>query len=548
MNLSRTLLGLAAAVICVLAARSLITKGRSVSHEVEFAGNVITFHPGTDKFRGLSHEERADHLARLAEEVLGYAQTQTGLQSAADLVPRLRPGGPGEILIGGTADASAAETLRNNERFGQSIPVSEKWKFQISSLVDEITERDGRPHGRAISRDGAVIRLAGVSDTEFRSLRLSQETRHYMARAMIYRDIVLAAGAGPNIPDHEKLEALLDWTFVNVSAHFEREVPPYPRLVDYNDVPLGLMLRGMGDCDRSVWVLATLAWHAGFEANIVYLHRTIGAISFHAVAEIKLNGRWRAVDPYNNRLYDESVIELSKHDPDFKYARVMFNPFEPEGLLPAVKVAEMIGRFYAPGQRLFFDIQKPVKTFVADHFSGKNPQEYIDRTTAQILLHTSRGELVRLPGADVFIRRWDHPFLLRVYYYEDMWRLKKEADFPFMKTLRRPRIDQLTGRYKEAALAFASLSRDGGDTGLYGEEREYFMILNEYDEKDFTSVEKNVRAYRKKYPLTPRNIMLGYLLAHSLHALGRLEEAVGEYPAGANFKWRGVPRGVPPSN
>lgn len=86
--------------------------------------------------------------------------------------------------------------------------------------------------------------------------------------------------------DEEKIFALFDWTYRNIS------VVPTARGI-FAALPLDIMRRGYGVCDRSAWTFATLAWYAGrYMEDIFILKNPETGDSPHTVAIIFLNGKW----------------------------------------------------------------------------------------------------------------------------------------------------------------------------------------------------------------------------------------------------------------
>lgn len=519
----------------------------SFAGDLNHAGNAITFQLPPDSFTALSYLDRVKKLAEQARFVIHYAKGFTGCTDLTDILSRLKAVEPHTIVIQDAADSELARSFRNATRFSTNLVAYDRQEQVIRYFLDMIQSDDP---SHSISYDHVRQRAFGFSESKHQSASMTSADSQYLERSMIYRDIAAAQGAGAKAgrTATEKLESLLDWTFLNASNHFERIKPPHGRFYDYNDRPLELMLRGMGSCDRSVWVLTTLAFHAGFDCRLVELFRESQFVSFHTVAEVKTEQGWQVVDPYNNIIFKESAWAKSKTDPAYKRCSIFLNPIEPQALLPMMKLYEMLARMYIPDQRFYLDVQQAARTFVRDHVfplgrADRIPslaQEYLTAITEPPAGPSEASANPKITVGDVSLGRWDLPFWVRGYYSDNLFKKIKDANLPFLKTLRPARLHQLAGRYDEADRLFESIKHLPEDkTGMFHEELDYYRILNRFYKKDYSAVEQSVAQYRQTYPDGPRNTMLLYILAHSLEQTRRHGEAVQVYPKGANFEGRG---------
>lgn len=501
--------------------------------DIEFDGNTILFHMPPEKFTALPYAKRAQFLSQQVSAVVSYVKARTGHSDIVEILCRLKPVAPGKIQIMDECDSEWMSAISCNYLFSTHLRFSRAQGDFIQRMVSTLNQE----MGMGLDEKEFLRKMTGFSDTGFLRDRMTPGDIRYLERTMTCRDIARGVIGDPTRPDLEKLDALMDWTFVNVSGHFERTIPGYEDFVDFNDIPLELMLRGMGDCDRSVWVLTRLAYQIGLESHVVYLHRpgAEGGASFHTIAEVRTDQSWKAVDPFNNLIYDKGIVGLSVDTDFFKHSSIYVNHTSPKSFLPIMKIAELIVRSYIPDQRLFFDIKKSVAGFLADVYGNDLPPD----KPAKYLMAMSDNFAVQMGPYDVAFSRWEFPFWLRGYYYQNAYQVYKYRKLPFLAKLREARLSQVLGRYEEAGGLFETLKKTTDGDPRFMEERDYFIILNEFYKKEFKAVERDALEYRTAHPDSPRNIMLRYILAHSLKQMNRLHDARVVYPEGPNFQGRG---------
>lgn len=490
----------------------------AASSVLEIKGNHFFFHMSADSFQRLSYEQRSEWLAEQTFGVMAYAQRYTKCTDVVEILSRLRVVQPGEIEIVNQIDSKKAGEYRQNILFSTNLPHFKKQEDLLREKYDFLTEIDEEM--KDVSFEEISGKLYGFSDTEARQPQFTIRGKSYMERAMIYRDIAASAGGRESSDETGRMQALLDWTYVNVSNHFVREIPGGPNYYDFNDIPLELMLRGMGDCDRSAWVLATLAFHIGLESHVVFLYRTRDDIqSFHTVAEIKVDDAWVTVDPYNHKLYTKNVYELSKTDTDFRNSCVLLNPVEPHAFLPVMSLAELICRFYIPDQRLFFSIDNAAAEFAGELLGPKTKPVYVNDLSDKIFQKISKKSAASFDNTfyidQICASRWDYPFWLRAYYMHDIWSRMKKRMYPFLDDLRQARTEQLLGHYEQAELLFSYSPPTVPDLLLFYEERDYFVILNHYFQKKLRGLASEVSAFQEKHPGSPHMKILKWIVDQS---------------------------------
>lgn len=488
------------------------TLGEAHATDIEFSGTTITTHFPAAQFILLPPDKRAELLSRQMDSIINEAQKHTGRTNLIDIISSLEVIDRGKIRISQQINLETRHTMNTHIKFSTRLPASEIQEKELKKLVDYLNKTKA---GHFIYEENRR-KMRGFSESELLDLRLSEDAKNYLQRAMIYHDIVQNILSGPKRTDRQKLEAIKQWTFIQVSEHFERPLPNGGRFNDFNDLPLEIMLRGMGSCDRSAWILATLAFHAGLDAHVVYLYSAPNSISSHTVAEIKIDTRWIVVDPINNQTYEKGVFELSKELKDFKHCVIFPNSAEAEALLPIMKLAEMICRFYVPDQRFFVDVEDHIRGVVRNITPPGMDPRGLSELTRQLMTKTSEGRDVALDPFPVSVRRWDYPFWLRGLSHGGMWSFFKDSEFPFLKKLREARLQQLLGNYETADTQFDSLKKSEKHWKIFYEELYYFMILNLYLENDFESVRLNIPEFKKKYPRSHRNnSVLEYVLKES---------------------------------
>ncbi len=513
---------------------SMPPPGFDARTQLQFDGDRITVRMPPAEFLALPYAERAQIISRQISAVVDYVSARTGMSDIVNIVCRLDNPAPGVIQIRNDFDPACEDILKLNYSFSTNVRTSAVQERFIHTMISSLSA-DTSGH---LDENEYIQKMHGFSDTGFMRRFLSDEAVQYIELAMTVRDIARAAIGGRNRSSREKIEALMDWVFVNVSNHFVRQAPGFEDFADYNDRPLGYMLRGMGDCDRSAWVLCRLADRAGMSAHVVYLHKPgeENRASWHTVTEIRTDRGWQAVDPFNNIIYDKSVLQLSREGDYFKRSWIFPNHVPPLAYLPVMKIADMICRSYIADLELFVDVKKTVYAYLSDEYGETTNPGKADQYVGLM----SRSYAVQMMPDEVSLTRWEMPFWIRGYYYEGAFRTYKRKKLPFMAKIREARLEQILGHYDQAGKLFESLKNDTGESDpRFAEERDYFMILNAYYEQDYASVERDVPLYREKYPETPRNTMLRYLLAHSLKTTGDLLNARAIYPAEANFQGRG---------
>ena len=122
------------------------------------------------------------------------------------------------------------------------------------------------------------------------TLPLSLKLAGFVYRDMEFRHLARTLTRGIR-GDEAKVLRLYEW----VRSHITTGNPPGLPVVD--DHVWNIIVRGYGDPDQLADVLATLCAYAGLPAELVIV-RPPGQDPIHALAMVKLHGRWYPIDPY----------------------------------------------------------------------------------------------------------------------------------------------------------------------------------------------------------------------------------------------------------
>ncbi len=370
----------AAGAVCLLAAAGAgwYVHVRTVPMpDITFDGDRIECHLPADRFLSLPYSERVEKLAGQVDEVIRYVRTRTGRHNLVDIASCIHATSNRTLVIQATPDVAQMESFRWNRGFVSNVVYSDNQSKLAAEVVEELIEDTTVTSNPNDLR----VRMTGISDTGFYVRdHLVGGAKYYLERAMITHDIAANILSGAT-SDQERVERLMEFTFVTVSNHFVRKMGGHREYTDFNDVPLELMVRGMGACDRSAWVLTRLMYHAGLPSHVVYLHRAEqeGKTSFHTIAEVRVGNRWQAIDPFNNVIYDKSILDLSRDTEYFKHSFIFLNHTSPHAYTPILKLAELVYQQYRPEQRFTSDIRRAVDQYLADLFQNPfgDPGEHI---------------------------------------------------------------------------------------------------------------------------------------------------------------------------
>jgi len=147
----------------------------------------------------------------------------------------------------------------------------------------------------------------------FFSLLAPGRLRDYVYRTYFYRVVSEKVAAGAEDPVLVT-ERMLDFVYSNTFTVF-REYP-------IDGTPLTDLARGIARCDQAGNTLAQLLSFQQVDASLTYLQ------GHHALARVRLNGYWAAVDPYWGVIFKDragnfaTLREIHLRDPDFDSRRI----------------------------------------------------------------------------------------------------------------------------------------------------------------------------------------------------------------------------------
>jgi transglutaminase-like putative cysteine protease len=161
---------------------------------------------------------------------------------------------------------------------------SPRWKRSLLLLIIAVAIPWAVWHWPVHTRQGI--------DYEVRqqTLPLSLKLVGFMYRDMEYRHLASTLTRGID-RDEAKVLRLYEW----VRAHVVAGTPTGLPVVD--DHVWNIIVRGYGEPDQLADVLATLCAYAGIPAQLAMLGPPGGQV-IHAVAMVRLDGRWCPLDPF----------------------------------------------------------------------------------------------------------------------------------------------------------------------------------------------------------------------------------------------------------
>jgi hypothetical protein len=123
--------------------------------------------------------------------------------------------------------------------------------------------------------------------------------------------------------DLEKITALNMWAHNHVRSIYKR----FPEDV-IDDNFYNILRRGHGYCDQIAHVFATLGYFAGYKTRLFMLKDPKTNISTHTVAQVRLNGQWRFVEPYLGIVPLTSQHQLPSLDDLKREPGILINYYE----------------------------------------------------------------------------------------------------------------------------------------------------------------------------------------------------------------------------
>jgi hypothetical protein len=140
-----------------------------------------------------------------------------------------------------------------------------------------------------------------------RTLPLYVKLARFLSRDLEYRHLARTLTRGIH-DDEAKVVRLAEW----VRAHVVAGTPAGLRVVD--DHVWHIIVRGYGEPDQLADVLATLCAYAGVPAELAMLYPPGESQPIHAVALVKLAGRWCPVDPHRGIIVRNAAGRIASRE------------------------------------------------------------------------------------------------------------------------------------------------------------------------------------------------------------------------------------------
>ena len=345
----------------------------------------------------------------------------------------------------------------------------------------------------------------------------------YIQRCIKYNETAINIIRGRKA-EQERILALFDWVYRNISIATPGE--------DYPALPLDLMLRGYGCCDRSAWIFATLAEQIGYHSNIFYLRDPETMVSPHTVALILMNDKWVVFDTYTGIYFRKNgepaglkdITEkpsLTHHVPKYReYWSKCFDkgsiwvPVEAEASLHRMQlVQELAGQFLPYSPKIYHN---PVRKllFTLKTLNTKMPS-------------TRRIDLPFKIGNNP-IDIWFYPFKLRLHYLSGEFGGSVKKHNPALEYYLNARATFLSGNYQEALEEYAALLEKSPNTD-YSDDLSYFKSLCMFELKNWEDASRELTKYLEDYPQGKWKTGGIYHLGRCFEEMGLYEEAIEEF-------------------
>ena len=340
-----------------------------------------------------------------------------------------------------------------------------------------------------------------LEEEVLQSVITSQEELDYLRKVIIYKRLADHITKGLKT-DFEIIYALFDWTVRNISLFHDKDVGH-----DFNAYPYDYMMRGFGGCDRSAWVLSTLASQAGFRAHNI-------ALPNHTMTRIYINNKWVMFDAFYNVVFknSERLLELNE-SPEIQtfikknkcYKDNFFNDLteckfeiicEPLSVLPKMKFLQnAFNENLKSPPKFYYDILEEIAFFI----SSIIPENQINDKTISIPYS--------IPGKKQIISVALYPFVNRfIYNSSGLMKNKFEHLFPNEKYLTNAKENQLMGNYAEAIDEYNKLIASPPNSDLI-DMLVYYKALCYYEIHDLKTAKHLFESYKINYP--KRNMLNG---------------------------------------
>lgn len=329
--------------------------------------------------------------------------------------------------------------------------------------------------------------------------------------------------------DEEKAMALFDWTYRNVGIVKEKRV--------LFALPYDIMLRGYGLCDRSSWVLTTLANQAGFKGSIYMLLDPDTGASPHTVALIYLLDKWVVFDTYYGfvlKMKDGKTLAGLNDIIDNPSLTGMYPPYgnngfmpfkqgllglplEAEAGLPRIKVIQdVVDEIFPDAPNVYRNMLErlhfTIKTLLGYDYDPDNPFTFPFRDK----------------NRQYIIGSWFYPYMLKPFYAQGLFVKQQKKEDPAVEYYQAARYSFLLGDYRKAVSQFDELLKTSPDA-KYSSDMEYFKCLCYFGAKEYKKTVSELERYLQDYPDSKWQAGAMYHLGRSYEALGMYQKAVDIY-------------------
>lgn len=320
-----------------------------------------------------------------------------------------------------------------------------------------------------------------------------QEELDYIRNTVIVKRLVKRLTKGLQT-DREIIFALYDWTVRNIAILQENDIG-----ADINGFVYDYMMRGFGRCDRSAWVLATLAFQVGYHANIISMSAQ------HSITQIYLEDTWALFDPHNGIVFKDDKKLLSIDDKatiatikasrcydgysvdDFMSSNVV-TICEPLSILPKMEILQdVLNKNCEDAPRVYYDILGEL-SFCVSTMSHSSSKLELPITIPYFVL-----------GKKYKIGLWLFPFEKRVFNEKGVYVKKMEKHYPYLKYYTKAREYQIMGDFEKALIEYEKLFAKNLDSSVK-ESLVYNRALCYYEMKENSTAKKIFLSYKKIYP------------------------------------------------
>ncbi len=341
----------------------------------------------------------------------------------------------------------------------------------------------------------------GFSGDELQEKFLNIQDMQYIARCILYKEITENVVRNQKLSVEKQAEELFNWTVRNIAQDAGRE--------DFPALPIDIMLRGYGVCDRSAWVLVILARQLGIKGEIFYLIDPVKKTSPHTVALLYIDNKWCVFDPYK-----EVVLKTPKNSSFLGIGEILKNPMLIKQSYPKdpdfVKAFEE-GMLWIPGESRCYFPKMAIIEKIIDELAGETPLIYWDLSkeidfviktflnpnlTSQVAF---KEMFFQADDKKVKAGIWFYPFRLEQQYSSGKFLANIEKELPYFFLCKDGRLNYLEGKYEEAIAQFNKLMGSSVPQDLR-EDIYYFNALTYLEKEDNDKARPLIEQYLKEYP------------------------------------------------